>query len=360
MNSKVFLFGVVFLILVIGVFMYLNKSNLESQNAPPSEKNECKSLIYSGEDRIDLLFISSKEEAQRYINLFFETEPFKEHESYFNVYFIDDANPICESYKGIAILCNTNEVQSLAKNCPHDYIVVVKDEPVEIRSSAYGNVMSLNKNVEASVFIHEFGHAFANLAEEYAPAKVPRSAKNCQSSCEKFGELADSCSKECSESGLYRSIQSGVMRTLITANFGRYNVELIKKLLQKNKPSELAITGNQIQENSLCDAQKLTKIKITQKDNFIDAESTNELIFGCTPDKSGEGETCIGERCYHLEDVFTDFPKDELLSGGELPALETTTFLVSTSLGEIPITQNNNLVAIINTAQAGAIACKIN
>ncbi len=361
MDSKVFWFGTIFLILVIGIFSYLNIAQAEPEDIQLSEVESCQSIVYSGEDRMDLLFLSTKEEAEQYSNLLFETEPFKKYKSYFNLRFIDGENPVCESYKGIAILCDTKEVQEIAKNCEHDYIFVVKDEPAHIRSSAYGNVVSLNKNVEKSVLIHEIGHAIGNLAEEYTPAKIPRGAKNCQVSCEKFGELTDSCSKECSESGLYRSIQSGVMRTLITTNYGIYNIKTLENIFEKNKPSDLSITGNQIQESVKCSEQERIPIDITQTEDSIKAESTNERIPGCAPNIAGEGEFCIGELCYPSV-VFTDGQETgaETLSGEILPAPQQITIFISADNEEVPITQNGQLITTINTAQAGATACLTN
>ncbi|MGV8142904.1 MAG: hypothetical protein ACP5NS_04725 [Candidatus Pacearchaeota archaeon] len=360
MDSKVFWFMAVFLILVIGVFTYLNSAQSEPENLSLSS-SLCESVFYSGDDRIDLLFISTKEEAQEYSDLLFDTEPFKEYESYFNVRVIEGLDPACESYKGIAILCNTKEVQEIAKSCEHDYIFVVKDEPAQIRSSSYRNVVSLNSNVEKSVINHEIGHALANFAEEYyTSASVPRGSKNCQSSCDKFGGLADSCSQECSESNLYRSTKSGVMRTLITTNYGPYNVALLKTIFEKNKPSDSAITGNQIQEDNLCN-DALVEIQITQTEDSIAAQSTNKESTGCAPDKAGEGETCINGLCYNLVDVFTDTQEvgAETLSGEVLEAPEQTSVFVTTDNEEVIITHNNEQIAIINTLQAGATACLI-
>ncbi len=359
MDSKVFWFGTIFLILIIGIFSYLKTAQAEPEGIQLSNIESCASLHYSGEDRIDLLFISTKEEAQDYTNLLFETEPFKEYKSYFNVRVIEGENPVCEDYKGIAILCNTKDVKEISKRCEHDYVFVVKDEKAHIRSSSYGNVVSLNKNTPKSVLIHEIGHALASLAEEYAPAKVPRGAKNCKSSCEKFGELADSCSKECSESNLYRAMESSVMRTLITTEFGRSNVKILKDVLEREVPSSLAITGNQIQEDNSCNAP-IVEVEITQSQDLAKAESTDKLTYGCTPDKAGEGDLCIGTLCYSNV-IFTDGidSETEELFGEVLDAPESTTIFIPADKGEVQITQNNNIIGLINTDQAGATACLI-
>ncbi len=178
MESKGFLFITILLIAIIVVFGYLNIQQ-ESKLNVDKPNDLCKSIEYNGKDRIDILFISSEEDARHYTEVLLNTEPYKDYKSYFNTYAITNTYVKCKDYKGIAILCNTQEVQEIAKQCPHDYIVVVKKEPSNIRSSAYGNILSINSVHEDSVLIHEFGHAFANLAEEYDGAKIPFGSENC-------------------------------------------------------------------------------------------------------------------------------------------------------------------------------------
>ena len=365
MESKGFLFAVIPLAVIVIVFSYLNiKQEAVSTTVKIEEVSSCKTIEYNGKDRIDVVFISSDEDARRYSEVLLSTEPYKSYRDYFNTYVIDDVSPECEDYKGIAILCNTPEVQSISKRCPNDYIVVVKEKPLNIRSSSYGNVLSINKAHEYSVEIHEIGHAFGNLAEEYGGAKIPRGSKNCVSSCEKFKDPIDSCEVVCSESEFFRSIPEGVMRTLATSNYGVYNIGLLKKLLEKNKPEESsAITGRQIEDLSSCN-QAITPIEISQtEDGTISAESTNIQETGCAPDNAGEGVLCVGSLCYP-EVLFTDsqdLTLQEEIAGEVFTPEQTTTFYVEQDLSSplIEITLNNEPIAIVNTAQAGATACLI-
>ncbi len=363
MNSKLFIFLIVILSGVILSFWYFNSSKERDLSPQNLNSNECKSIIYNGEDRIDLLFISSEQDASAYSELMFNTEPYKTYKNYFNIYRLE-GNPECDSYKGIAILCNTKEVKELEKSCPHDYTIVVKDEPQNIRSSAYANRLSLNRNVESSVFIHELGHLF-NLAEEYlSNSPPPRGSKNCQTSCDKFGELADSCSAECSQTSLYRSIVNGVMRSLLTTNYGKFNTELISKALEKQKPSDSTITGNQISEPSSCNKGYFTEIKVTKEGDSINAEPTNELIQGCTPDKSfldkTQDVTCFNEICYNLN-IFTDTQtkKEEILSGETFEPPQISIIPVPLISEEIIVSQNGQPITTIPTSQTGATACLI-
>lgn len=368
MESRVFLFTSIPLFAIILVFGYLNiQQEVRSDVKIVNQEELCKTVEYNGEDRIDLLFISTEEEARRYTEVLLGAEPYKSKRNYFNSRVIENKDVECNDYQGKAILCNTLEVQNLAKQCPYDYISVVKEKPANIRSSAYANIISLNSAHEDSVFLHEMGHAFANLAEEYGGAKVPSGAKNCVSSCNKFNGPIDSCEVECSESNLVRSIPVGIMRTLANPDYGIYNDALIEKILEKNKPKDSVVTGNQINDLASCN-NPLVKIIIENKDQKITAKSDNILEKGCfAPDKVGEGALCIGNDlnkvCYP-DVIFTDrqdIQTQETLDGETLSYQEETIFYINQDSNNpfVDVTLNGELVSTINTAQAGATACKI-
>ena len=363
MESKGFLFTTIPIVAIIIIFGYLNIQQESNSNIPEVTTNElCKSIEYNGKDRIDILFISSEEDAKHYTDILLSTEPYKSKRNYFNTRVIENTEVECKDYKGIAILCNTPEIQDLAKQCPHDYIVVIKEKPINIRSSAYSNVLSINSVHEDSVLIHEMGHAFGNLAEEYGGAKIPSGAKNCVSSCAKFNGQIDSCELECSESNYYRSIPSGVMRTLITNNYGIYNNEIINKLLEKNKPKDTIITGNQIDNLEERCNQDILAVEITQSDETLTAKTDNIIYNGCAPRESGTGNLCFNDNCYPSM-LFTDVQNQEMqiLEGETFTPEIPVTFYIqqNTQDPEVEIMLNEVITETINTLQAGATACKI-
>lgn len=353
------------LVLIILLFTYLNiRQSSVSAETESEELETCRSLIYNGEDRIDLLFLASEEDTKRFSDTILNTPPYSENKDYFNVFFIppSEYEPTCEDYKGIAILCNTKENLEAARSCPNDYIIVVKDYPINIRSSAFTNVISINKNHEDTVIIHEFGHTYGNLAEEYVIASLPRNAKNCVSSCDKFSAPIDSCNIECSKTNLYRSINNGVMRTLATSNYGQYNIYLLNKLLEKDKPSEPLITGSQIFEYTECKNKNVVAIDVTENN----AKLSSELLQGCAPNNAGAGEICIksnGEELCYPETVFTDsqdMSTEEVISGEQFISDITTLYLERTTTGQTAtIILNGNEIATISLEQAGATACVV-
>ena len=94
--------------------------------------------------------------------------------------------------------------------------------------------MSINSALAPTVIVHEFGHVFANLADEYIPANIPFGSKNCKSNCENFNGIGN-CFQGCSESDYSRSSYASIMRTLKSNSFEEFNEELINQKIQEYK-----------------------------------------------------------------------------------------------------------------------------
>ncbi|MEK6908602.1 MAG: hypothetical protein AABX23_00945 [Nanoarchaeota archaeon] len=361
MESKAFLFTSIPILAVILVFSYLNIQQ-ESSLAPTEKSDEqCKKIEYNGQDRIDLLFISSEEDARYYTEYLFTVEPYKTYRSYFNINVLEEEAQ-CDYYKDIALLCYTDQVLDLAKQCEHDYVIILKEDSPQIRSSAYGKIISLNKgDHENSVLIHELGHALGNLAEEYNGAKIPQGSKNCQKICTGFKGPVDACTQECSDGEHFRSIPMGVMRSLITDNYGVYNIALLTELFEKNKPKDTTITGNQISERTICN-KKVQSIEVYQSSQRIDVKTNNILEDACIPDKGLSGSLCVGNIC-NINLLFTDSQgvNDETLSGETFTPERPLRFYIeqNTRSPLVEITFDNQVIETINTAEAGVTACQL-
>jgi len=305
MNKKLIIISVVSLMVVAAtIIVLINKNVLLS----PAAQNPggCNSLIYNGENGINLVFISSKNAAESYSNSLFSLSPFKENPSAFNVYYIDAYTPECEIYKGIALLCYSQEIIEKASSCPSDYIIVVKQEDSSIRSSSYMNVMSLNSAATKSVLAHEFGHALANLADEYTPAEIPRKSENCQSGCDKFANQ-DTCFQGCSKTDFYRSVENGIMKTLSSTSYGQFDESLLNtKMSQKTS----TITGSAISEPIDCSNQNYYLIEgnYSQQNKEIKIMSRS-IEQGCS------GTNGAGPLNYSL--ILED---NSIYSGGEFNA----------------------------------------
>jgi len=303
MQKKTLVITLIVIILATVLIITLTKINEKTLSPQTQILEECKTLNYNGEDKISIVFFSSKELAKEYSDFLLTITPFKENPNAFNFFYIDDYSPECELYKDIAVLCQEKELIKKASSCPNDYIVVLKDLDSNIRSSAYMNVMSLNSNHQLSVFPHELGHALANLAEEYAPANIPRNSENCQSSCDEF-DINDGCFLGCSKSNYYRSINSGIMRTLSSSNYGIFDERIILEKIFKKTGSHL--TGLAIEENiiSCTDKNYLLIEGILNLDNIEIIDKSVET--GCL------GTNGAGDFSYNL--ILED---NSILTSGE-------------------------------------------
>jgi len=324
---------------------------------------ECKTLTFNDEKGINLVFFSPEEDAKRYSDYLINAEPFKDYANEFNFYYIDSFKPDCELYKGIAIFCKSKELIKKAASCPHDYIVVVDELEPKIRSSSYQNVMSINSIHKDSVFLHEFGHAFSNLAEEYlTTSRIPRGSENCQSNCDKFERETDGCYEGCSKSTYYRSIENGVMRTLSTDDFGLHNDDLISELIENSVPRDSQVTGNAIKKTPDCSEQtyKLAEFKISEDEVGL-IEVTKEI--GCAPTNvAGDYSYKVGEfESYFSTTLFTAAPDETGLLGGESYVLENTILAIPvTTSKEMKFYDKDgkNINRIILESTGGSTLCE--
>ncbi len=290
-------------------------------SSPSGALSECKVIEQNSEGGVNLVFFADKEISKKYFDALMGFEPFGSYRKNFNTYYIDGYGAECEIYKGVALLCYSRELIRRAGSCPNDIIVVVKDMESSVRSSAYMNVVSLNSRLPLSVFAHEFGHAFANLADEYVPAKLTRKSKNCAKLCSDFGESKDGCFEGCSETSYFRSIEDGVMRTLRSSKFGVFN----DKLILDNIKVKGSVTGSAIQEIRDCSKEKYYLVEgVYSRDNV--SINTQRIEVGCVGGNGAgafdyqfikEDGSVVSGKNFNPELIFTDMAdENNLLSGG--------------------------------------------
>lgn len=363
-----------FLFAIIIILIVLNTRLTQTQSTSQvKELEQCSSLYYNGENRIDIVFFGSQEKSKEWADYFLKSEPINQYKESFNFYYISDYEPECELYQNIAILCHSRDLIKKAASCPNDYIIVLKEDSPGIRSSSYKNVMSINTAHPKTVLLHEFGHAFANLAEEYTPAQIPRGSKNCVAQCTQFPEEPniDGCFQECSRSNYYRSIAEGVMRTLNTGNFGILNKNIITNLVEREVKVNFAenaqtITGRQASDFSeQCEDKTYTIAEFSINDGSIElTEKPKDEFTGCTQDNSGDGEFYQQneEEIYFGTDIFTDAQSLDN-SGIEGQVFDTDKLFLqidtTNNPDEVKIFDfENNLLETVPLYQAGASPCE--
>ena len=151
-------------------------------------------------DKVDLAFLAEgytaaekdkfKADVEKFSNALFSFEPYKENRDRFNIYGVFRASPEAgmdqprqHSYKATALGASYNTfdtdryltiqddmaIYRMAAQVPHDTIVVLVNTP------RYGGggitmdvcVTSTDNVTSPRIFVHEFGHSFAALADEY-------------------------------------------------------------------------------------------------------------------------------------------------------------------------------------------------
>jgi hypothetical protein len=336
-------------ILILGISIYFSSQKISVSPLSNGTLENCSILVESGKNAINLVFISDKENAEKFSSFLRSISPFNNYSS-FNIYYIPDYKPKCEIYKGVALLCYSKEILKKAASCPNDYIIVIQKEDPSIRSSEYMGVISINSNHQLTVLPHEFGHAFVNLAEEYTPAEIPQGSKNCQQKCENFN-IKDGCYNGCSKDSYFRSIENGIMRTLGSSNYGVFNEQLIiEKLISKQVQK---ITSNVIYEVQQCKDQEYYLIEGNYSGSQIKVIEKS-IESGCTGN-GGSGpftyqlelpNQIISGSEFNPEFIFTDVQlQNESEISGEIYSSDRPFIL------RIPIIPNSKSIEILKDNQ---------
>ena len=159
----------------------------------------------SPENKVDILILGDgyrkedvkqfKKDAKHLIGVMFNTEPFKSRKSDFNVWAINlfseesgISNPRQNIWKKPALDLRFNAFDSdryvltfanknlreIAAQAPYDAILIIFNDPKYGGGGIYNlwsTVSSLSSQADY-VFVHEFGHSFASLADEYYISNV--------------------------------------------------------------------------------------------------------------------------------------------------------------------------------------------
>jgi hypothetical protein len=156
-------------------------------------------------DKVDLLLLGDgytaaemdkwHSDARRLTQTLFATSPFKERRRDFNVWAIDTPaaesgisrpsqgiyhrSPLSSSYDAFAseryvLAFDNKRIRDIAANAPYEFMEIV----VNSRTYGGGGIFGLYATVAADnewtpyIFVHEFGHHFAGLADEYYTSDV--------------------------------------------------------------------------------------------------------------------------------------------------------------------------------------------
>ena len=237
------------LIIVIVVFSF----NIDKVNKSPVLNSECIVLHEGDSGKVNVVFLSYGYDDQKtfladvdkYINgtdSFSSIEPYSSNFNKLNFYAVVSDEVKCHIDDG-TILCDDRAAKKVASKCHNDYIFIInkvnqfKDIVLPLRSSAYLNIGSINVADNKLVVLHEFGHLFGGLSDEYVEDGMSidiTNSLNCDiSNCNKWNNVdGTGCFNGCSKAEYYRSIQNGIMRNYYKSNvFGIWNERILSEKL---------------------------------------------------------------------------------------------------------------------------------
>lgn len=175
--------------------------------SPIGNSNKVWKIFNNGDSstKVDILILGDgyckedikqfKKDAKHLVSVMFNTEPFKSRKSDFNVWAIDVfsdekgiSNPRQNVWKKSALDLRFNSFDSdryvltfanknlceITAQAPYDAIMIIFNDPKYGGGgiyNLYSTVSSLSSQADY-VFVHEFGHSFASLADEYYTSNV--------------------------------------------------------------------------------------------------------------------------------------------------------------------------------------------
>lgn len=187
--------------------------NIEIDPADKLIKNEkandfkVTSILNNGNsnEKVDLLFIAEgytaaemdkfRKDAAKFAGYLFEMEPYKSRKTDFNIWAVESVSensgtdiPHQDTWKNTVAgsnfftfridryltAPNQKQISEIASNAPYDALYVI------VNTSKYGGggiynfygLSMADHKTEAPVFVHEFGHSFAGLGDEYYESEV--------------------------------------------------------------------------------------------------------------------------------------------------------------------------------------------
>ena len=175
--------------------------------SPVENSNKVWKIFNNGspENKVDILILGDgyrKEDVKKYtkdtkhlVGVMFDTEPFKLRKSDFNVWainvFSDEkgiSNPRQNIWKKSAldlrfnsfdsdryVLTSANKkLREIAAQAPYDAIIIIFNDPKYGGGGIYNlySTVSSHSRDADHIFVHEFGHSFASLADEYYISNV--------------------------------------------------------------------------------------------------------------------------------------------------------------------------------------------
>jgi hypothetical protein len=204
-----------------------------------AETGETLDITFIGDDYTTVDSLNTfHSDVDRFITTFLTYEPYQSRASQILFHYVDNVDDLGCAYSGRYIMCNYSLVNQKvnAAGAPHDRIVTMVNNST-YGGGTYGESMSAyNGSSGPQVFVHEFGHGFTHLRDEYTTGTggiIDGTVdKNCYKGTppalawEGIVALVDYV-KGCSGSEWYRSSSSSIMYALATPYFNNVSQKII-------------------------------------------------------------------------------------------------------------------------------------
>lgn len=278
--------------------------------------NACRYLLINGNpaDKIDVVVLGQdyktnldfEKDVEKYLDLSGENEgifayaPFEKNKIKFNLYYVnnnyssDDLG--CElGCRGVesAVCCNDRAVAKAAAQCPSDQIIVLINKNNFCGSaSSYAKVCTQSNS--PMVLVHEFGHTFGGLGDEYDYGIYPGMKKirnynfpNCVDDCSKWPSgVTAGCFEGCGYSNYYRSSETDSIMYTYTSMFNSVSKYYLEKIFEKYtvKFSDYALNDNKESKKYLSEliykngALVLNQVFVVPGDYSENKNNKNEYI----------------------------------------------------------------------------------
>ncbi|MGV8152422.1 MAG: M64 family metallopeptidase [Candidatus Nanoarchaeia archaeon] len=176
-------------------------------------------------------------------------EPFKSNEKNFSFYLVNTTKDLectinCRNVSTL-VCCNDNKVLEEAYACTNENVFVLLDSEEDCGSSSSYAKVCAKSDIANLVLIHELGHSFGDLADEYVYSDYFGSYDigkinnpNCaEEGCKKWQDITSGCYPGCTYSYLYRPSEKNSMMLDLEYNFNdvckNQITEIIKNYISK-------------------------------------------------------------------------------------------------------------------------------
>lgn len=174
-------------------------------------------------------------------------EPFKSRASQINFHYVENASDLKCKYDAVVtrlIVCDPATVMQKLNDSgvPYDEVVVILNNSTYGGSGSDAMAVSYNGSRGDSVFVHEFGHSFGGLLDEYTEGKQQSLSNATFSNCYAgippssawVGIVADnSYFQGCKYENWYRSSEDSIMRHVVTPYFNEVSKRVLNKKLDE-------------------------------------------------------------------------------------------------------------------------------